>query len=436
MNSKKTLLYLSGAALVLIIMAIIGRQAGLFGQAITYDVAVEKVQHRDITEIITANGKIQPETEVVITPDVSGEIVELAVKEGDVVKAGQYLLKIKPDNYISIRDRAQASLNTAKSNLSGAKARLAQVEAQFRQAELTWSRTEKLWNERAISESEWERAQSEYEVAKTEVVASQESVSAAEYSVQSAQAGLNEANENLMRTSIYSPIEGTITRLNVEKGERVVGTELMSGTEIMRVADLNRMEILAEVNENDIVRLQLGDSAIIDADAFPDRKFSGTVTEIANSAISTGISTDQVTNFEVKILISVASYSDLISEQTPQPLRPGMSASVDIVTDLRQNILSIPLQAVTLMADSLKNESNTPDLLKKDEPVEIVFVFEKGKCRTIQVETGIQDNNYIEILNGLSADQDIIYAPYNVISKNLKDGTSVRSVPEEELTSL
>lgn len=436
MSSKKTLLYLSAAAAVLIIFAFIGKKAGWLGQEITYEVAVEKVKLRTITEIITANGKIQPETEVMITPDVSGEIVEIVVKEGDNVKPNQYLLKIKPDNYISLRDRALASLNTAKSNLSSSRARLAQVEARFQQAKLTYARMEKLWDERAISESEWEAAQSEYEVARTEVTASHENVAAAEYSVQSAQAGLNEANENLMRTSIYSPMEGTIIRLNVEKGERVVGTELMSGTEIMRVANLERMEILAEVNENDIVRLQLGDSAIIEVDAFPDRKFTGTVTEIANSAISTGISTDQVTNFEVKILITKSSYADLVTDQNTQPLRPGMSASVDIITDLKESVISIPLQAVTLMADSLKNEDALAEGKNEDDPVEIVFVFERGKARTVKVETGIQDNNYIEIRNGLAIEQEVIFAPYNVISKNLKDGTPVKAVPEEKLTTL
>lgn len=436
MNSRKTILYLSIAAVVLIILAIVGKQAGWFGNAVTYDVAIEKATLRSITEVITANGKIQPETEVKISPDVSGEIVELVVKEGDAVTSGQYLLKIKPDNYISIRDRAQASVNTAKANLASAKAMLAQVEARYEQARLSYSRNEQLWNERAISQSDWESAQSAFAIARADVTASQQNVAAAEFSVQSAEASLNEANENLTKTSVYAPIDGFITRLDVEKGERVVGTELMTGTEMMRVANLDRMEILAEVNENDIVRVQLNDSAIIEVDAFPERNFKGIITEIANSASTTGVATDQVTNFEVKILISKESYIDLINNQTPQPLRPGMSASVDIMTESRTDILSVPLQSVTLMADSLITDETRPDGSESDEPIEIVFVYADGNVVTAQVKTGIQDNNYIEILSGLAEDDEVVYAPYNVITKWLKDGTSVKIVDEGELTSL
>ncbi len=436
MNSKKTIIYLSIGAAVLIILAIIGKKAGWFGSSVSYDVAIEKVTKRNITEVITANGKIQPETEVKISPDVSGEIIELVVKEGDAVTAGQYLLRIKPDNYISIRDRAQASVNTAKANLASAKAMLAQVEARYQQALLTYNRSEKLWDERAISQSEWESAQSAFEIAKSDVAASQQNVAAAEYSVHSAEASLNEARENLTKTSVYAPIDGYITSLMVEKGERVVGTELMTGTEMMRVANLDRMEILAQVNENDIVRVQLNDSAIIEVDAFPDRKFKGIVTEIANSANTTGVATDQVTNFEVKILIAKDSYSDLINNEMPQPLRPGMSASVDILTESKYNVLSVPLQSVTLMADSLITDETRPEGTESDEPIEIVFVYQDGKVITTEVTTGIQDNNYIEILSGLLEDDEVVFAPYNVITKRLKDGTSVEVVSEEELTGL
>lgn len=436
MNSKKTIIYLSIGVVVLIIIAIIGKKAGWFGGSVSYDVAIEKVTKRNITEVITANGKIQPETEVKISPDVSGEIIELVVKEGDAVTAGQYLLRIKPDNYISIRDRAQASVNTAKANLASARAMLAQVEARYQQALLTYNRSEKLWDERAISQSEWESAQSAFEIAKSDVTASQQNVAAAEYSVHSAEASLNEARENLTKTSVYAPIDGYITSLMVEKGERVVGTELMTGTEMMRVANLDRMEILAQVNENDIVRVQLNDSAIIEVDAFPDRKFRGVVTEIANSANTTGVATDQVTNFEVKILISKDSYSDLINDEIPQPLRPGMSASVDILTESKYNVLSVPLQSVTLMADSLITDETRPEGTESDEPIEIVFVYQDSRVITTEVTTGIQDNNYIEILSGLSENNEVVYAPYNVITKRLKDGTSVKVVSEDELTGL
>jgi len=434
MKSRKVLIYLAISSVLLIILALAGKKAGWFGKALTYEVTTENAVHRDLTEIITANGKIQPETEVKITPDVSGEIVELAVKDGDAVKKGQFLLKIKPDIYISARDRAQAALNAARANLANAKAMLVQVEARYEQARLAYNRSEKLWKERTISESEWENAQSSYQVAKAEVTASKQNVAAGEFSVQSAEASLKEANENLIKTSVYAPMDGTVTLLNVETGERVVGTELMSGTEMLRVANLERMEVLTEVNENDIIRVELNDSALIEVDAFPDRKFKGIVTEIANSATSTGLTTDQVTNFEVKILLLKDSYKDLINPEKPQPFRPGMSASVDIMTESRSDVLTIPLQAVTMMADSLTMADSVPASPGRTEPKEVVFVYDNGKVKTTEVKTGIQDNTYIEITSGLVENAEIITAPYNVITKKLKDGTLVKKVSKEELT--
>ncbi len=430
MNSRKLLIYLSIATFVLIILALIGKKAGWFGKSISYEVATEKATYRNITEIITANGKIQPETEVKITPDVSGEIVELSVKDGDFVKKGQFLLKIKPDNYISARDRSMASLNAAKAQLANAKAMLSQVEARFEQARLSFNRSKKLWDERTISESEWESAQSSYNVAKAEVTASQENVAAAEFAVHSAEATLKESAENLVKTSLYAPIDGTITLLAVEKGERVVGTEMMSGTEMLRVADLNRMEVLTAVNENDIVRVKLKDSAYIEVDAFPDRKFKGIVSEIANSASSTGVTADQVTNFEVKILLLKESYNDLISEGKPQPFRPGMSASVDILTQSKSNVLSVPLQSVTLMADSLIRADSVKAIGTDKEPKEVIFVYDKGKAVTTVVKTGIQDNDYIEIVSGLKDGTEVVTAPYNIITKKLKNGATLKKSPQ------
>jgi len=422
------------AVALLIILAVVGKKAGWFGKSITYEVTCEPVTKRDITEIITANGKIQPETEVKITPDVSGEIVELVVNDGDAVKKGQFLLKIKPDNYISGRDRAQASLNAARANLANAKAMLSQVESRFEQSRLTYNRNKKLWEEKTISESDWESVEASYNVAKAEVTAAQQSVAASEYSVQSAAATLKEASENLIKTSIYAPMDGTITLLNVEKGERVVGTELMSGTEMLRVANLERMEVLTEVNENDIVRVNLNDSAYIEVDAFPDRKFKGLVTEIANSATVTGLTTDQVTNFEVKILLLRESYSDLLADGKPQPFRPGMSASVDIITENKPGVLAVPLQAVTLMADSLAQADTIKTSAPDKENQEIVFVYDNGKAKTTLVTTGIQNNNYIEILSGLAEGLEVISAPYQIITKKLKDGSLVKKVDKEDLT--
>jgi HlyD family secretion protein len=434
MNSRKLLIYLAILAIVIVIIAIVGKKAGWFGKSVTYEVTTEKVTRRQITEIITANGKIQPETEVKITPDVSGEIVELDVKDGDIVKKGQFLLKIKPDIYISARDRTQATLNAARANLANAKAILAQVESKHEQLRLSYNRNKKLWEERTISESEWEEAKSAFDIATSEVTAAKQNVAAAEFSVHSAEATLKEASENLIKTSIYAPMDGTITLLNVEKGERVVGTELMSGTEMLRVANLDRMEVLTEVNENDIVRVKLNDSAFIEVDAFPDRRFKGIVTEIANSATTTGLTTDQVTNFEVKILIVKESYSDLIAKDRPQPFRPGMSASVDILTESKTNVLSVPLQSVTLMADSLLNPDSIMNKTSETKANEIVFVNNDGKVKTTVVKTGIQDNNYIEVISGLTEEQEVVTAPYNVITKKLKDGSQIKRVSKEELT--
>lgn len=433
MNSRKLLIYLSVIAFVLIVVALTGKKAGWFGKSTVYEVTTEKVVLRNITEVITANGKIQPETEVKITPDVSGEIVELAVKDGDVVKKGQFLLKIKPDNYISGRDRALAALNASRANLANAKAMLLQVEARHEQARLSYNRSKKLWEERTISEAEWESAQSAFDVAKAEVTASQQSVSAAEFSVHSAEATLKEASENLVKTAIHAPMDGVVTLLQVEKGERVVGTELMSGTEMLRVADLSRMEILTEVNENDIVRVALNDSAIIEVDAFPDRKFKGIVSEIANSATTTGMTTDQVTNFEVKILLLKESYLDLLEDGKTQPFRPGMSASVDIITEHKTKVLSVPLQSVTLMADSLIKADSAGVVPDDKDSREIIFIYDKGVAKTALVKTGIQDNDFIEIRSGLTEGTEVVTAPYNVITKKLKDGTEIKKVSKEKL---
>jgi HlyD family secretion protein len=433
MNSRKVLTYLGIAVLVLIVFVVVGKKAGFLGKSVTYDVITEKASLRTITESITANGKIQPQTEVKITPDVSGEIVELAVKDGDYVHKGQFLLKIKPDNYISGRDRAEAALNAAKAMLANTKAMLAQVDARFEQSGQAFSRSKKLWDDKAISLSEWETTQSSFNVTKAEVDAARQNVASAEFSVQSAEATLKEARENLIKTSISAPMDGTVTLLAIEKGERVVGTEMMSGTEMLRIADLNRMEVVTEVNENDIVRVSLNDSALVEVDAYPDRKFKGMVSEIANSATSTGLTADQVTNFVVKILLLKESYQDLIDKGNPQPFRPGMSASVDILTETKVNIVTIPVQAVTLKADSLLKSDSVLTGTASDEPKEIVFVYDNGKALTTIVTSGIQDKDYIEIKSGLKEGTEIVVAPYNMITKKLKNGAALNKVTKKEM---
>ncbi len=433
MNSKKLLRNLIIAVIVLILFAIVGKKAGWFGKELVYNVAVDTVKRRDITEVITANGKIQPETEVKISPEISGEIIELFVKDGDIVKEGQLLLKIKPDMYISARDRAAAAVDGSRANLANAKAQLAQVNAQFEQARLSYERNKKLWNEGAISESDWESAQSGYEIAKANVESAKQSVIGAEYSINSARASLNEANEKLTKASIYAPMSGTISALYVEKGQRVAGTDLMAGTDLLTIADLSKMELLVEVNENDIVRVKESDTALIEVDAYLDRKFKGVVTQIANSANTTGMSTDQVTNFEVKILLLKGSYQDLLDKGNYKPFLPGMSASADIMTQRKTNVLSAPIQAVTTRLDSLnKSDSSAIENIKKS-PDEVVFLYDNGKAVQKVVKTGIQDNNYIEITDGLTENDIIIKAPYDVISKKLKDGSLVNKVKESEL---
>ncbi|NLD62565.1 MAG: efflux RND transporter periplasmic adaptor subunit, partial [Bacteroidales bacterium] len=333
MKNNKILKILIPAVILLLILAVIGKKAGWFGKEATIKVAIEKVAVNPIIEAVTANGKIQPETEVKISPDVSGEIVELHVKEGDFVQKGTLLFKIKPEIYISSRDRAAATLNSTK-------ARLAQVEAQLFQAELAYNRSKKLYEENTISQADFEQAESQYKIALAEK-------QSAEFSVKSSEASLKEANENLVKTTVYSPMTGTISSLLVELGERVVGANMMTGTEVLRVADLNRMEVVVDVNENDIIRVKLGDTAIVDVDAYLDREFKGIVTEIANSANTLGTTSDQVTNFKVRILILKESYEDLITEKNPSPFRPGMSASVDIYTSSKAGVLTVPIQAVT-----------------------------------------------------------------------------------------
>jgi len=415
MKTNKILKILILAAVVLIVFAVIGKKAGWFGKAVTVKVAVENAEKRYIVETITANGKIQPEKEVKISPDVSGEIVELTVREGDHVEKGQLLIRIKPDIYISQRDRSLAAISSAR-------ARLAQTEAQFTQAELTYNRTKQLFNEQTIAKSEYEQAEASYSVAKAEV-------DAARFSVISSEASLKEANENLVKISIYAPMTGTVSMLLVELGERVAGTGMMAGTEMLRVADLSRMEAQVEVNENDIVRVNLGDTALIEVDAYLDHKFRGIVTEIASSAKTTGVSADQVTNFDVKILVLPESYKELADNEKTTPLRPGMSTTVDIQTERKSGIIAVPIQAVTTRTDTTKVTQTASD----EEIRTLVFITDGEYALAKDVKTGIQDNNYIEILSGVAENDQVISSPFSAISKKLSDSTLIQIVKKEEL---
>ncbi len=404
-----------------IVVAVIGKKKGWFGKELTYKVAVEKGKFRTIIETVNANGKIQPATEVKLAPDVSGEIVELNVKEGEYVKAGKLLVKIKPDVYISARDRAMAAVHSAK-------ARQAQAEAQFVQARLSYERNKKLFEQKTISRADFEKAEAAYKSAKADV-------DAAKYSLLSAQASLKEAEENLTKTNIFAPIPGIVTRLNVEKGERVVGTSMMAGTELLRIADLSKMEALVEVNENDIIRVKKGDTALVEVDAYLGEKFRGVVTEIANSASSTGVSVDQVTSFDVKILLLQDSYEHLITENNPEPFRPGMSATVDIRTKKKEHVLSVPIQAVTTRKDTTGTEEEEIADAGNKEPKEVVFVVEEPLALMREVKTGIQDDNYIEIITGITPEDLVVVAPYSAIAKKLQDSSHVEVVPRKELFS-
>jgi HlyD family secretion protein len=447
---KKTI-WLIVAGVALIVAVVLAKK---FSGNTAIKVSTEIAKKRTIIETVSASGKIQPEVEVKISSDVSGEIVELYVKEGDHVKKGDLLCKINPLIYESNLNRMAATLNGSKANLSNSQARLEQVKASFANVEASYQRNKKLFDQGAISQSEMDVSRANYEGAKADVKAAEENVNAADFNVKSTEASLKESSDNLAKTNIYSPVNGTVSQLNKEKGERVVGTAQMEGTEIMRLANLNEMEVSVDVNENDIVRVHNGDTSLIDVDAYLDRKFKGIVTEIANSANTTGVTAEQVTNFTVKIRILQESYQDLITSNTSTaPFRPGMSATTDIQTKKVANIIAVPIQAVTPRSDTsnvpgkevkkenkdeegleVKDEknknTNTKETVKSDE---YVFILSEGKAKMVKVKTGIQDNDYIEIKEGIKEGDEIISAPYGAISKQLKNGTAVKKVEKSEL---
>ena len=411
------------------------------------EVEFTKTSRSTIIEKVSASGKIQPEVEVKLSPDVSGEIVSLNVAEGDSVVAGQELLKIRPDNYVSLLARAEAQMNATKANMEQSKAVLAQSEARLSKAKIDFDRNAKLHKDKVISDADFDQFVSAYTVAKQELEAAKANVNAANYNVKSSQATLKEAKTNLTKTTIYAPQSGIISKLNVELGERVVGTSQMAGTEMLRIANLNKMEVRVNVNENDITRVSIGDTVLIDVDAFSssERKFKGVVYEIASSANSSGtasaVSNDAVTEFEVKIRVLRSSYADLIKGKLSYPLKPGMTASVEILTNRKDNTLTVPLSSVTTreigaVAEGEKkeedgtNSTNSNDALeakkRKENTKEVVFVMEKGKAKMIQVKTGISDFENIEIVSGLKDGQEIIAGPYATVAKKLKEGDLVK----------
>jgi HlyD family secretion protein len=428
MKKKKTLVFILVAFGLVLVIALVGKKKGWFGKPETIEVVVEKPERRTVVESVTANGKIQPEIEIKISSEVSGELIELNIREGDQVKKGQLLCRIKPDTYVSIKERTIAAVNSSK-------ARLTQTQAQLQQSELTFNRSKQLFEQKAISEADYESAKTSYQVAKADV-------QAALFNVESAEASLKEANENLNKTTIYAPVSGTISKLSVELGERVVGTAQMAGTEIMRIADLSRMETRVSVNENDIVRVKLNDTAMIEVDAYPTQKFKGLVTQIANTASVAGLSTDQVTTFEVRIFLLEKSYNQLIINGK-NPFRPGMSTAVDIQTLTKTNILTIPIQSVTTRSDSVStgakgfvDAKEAESGVKKPQAKleEMVFIAVGDSAKSVIVKTGIQNNQFIEIVEGLTGEEEVITAPFSAISRKLSDGKLITRVSAEKLT--
>ncbi len=406
--------YIIIAGILLVIGLTIASVKGVFGKSETgKKVLTQKVQKVDIVETVSGSGKIQPEKEVKISSDVSGEIIELPVKEGQQVQKGDLLVRINPDIYQSGLKRAQASLQNARANLS-------QAEAKLISAQQDYERNKQLFEKGIISKADFDKAETNYKVALA-------TRNAARFSVKSAQANLSEAKDNLSHTTIYSPISGTISRMNVEMGERVVGTKQMTGTEIMRIANLNNMEAEVDINENDIVKIKIGDSARIDVDAYLKDRFKGVITEIANSAANASGSGDQITNFKVKIRILPESYQHLLKGKPANysPFRPGMTASVDIITNIKKGVIGVPLSAVTIRSDTVVSKNKTLKSTTGNQSFEVVFVNDNNKAKIKVVETGIQDDNNIEILKGLKEGEEIITGPYNLVSKKLQPGDKI-----------
>ncbi len=436
-SSNKTFLFIGIAVIALFGAGALARSQGWVGKPPTKKVQFGTAQKNTIIEIVSASGKVQPVDVVSISAEVSGEIKELYIKEGDSVQVRTPLLKIRPDNLQAIVERLEATLNTQRANLAQARARAAQSKARFIQSEMSFKRNQQLFEQKVISTQEFEVAQADFESAKADLEASEQGVEAAKFTVLSAEASLDEARKNLGLTNVYAPIAGIVTKLSVEKGETVLGTQQMQGTEILRIANLNDMEVRVNVNENDIIRIDLGDTAVIDVDSYSYRKeqFKGIVTAIANSANTTA-STDVVTEFEVKILILNESYKHLISKDNPSPFRPGMTASVDIITERKENILTVPLAAVTTRSDQA-TDGKAPSSTSGGDLKEVVFLRDGNKVKLVEVTTGISDFENIEVLSGLSEGQEVVRGPFLMISKTLKDGDLVESLetPKKEEAS-
>jgi HlyD family secretion protein len=415
---KKTIIWIIVIVILLIVVLIGGKKAGWFGKSGNFkQIEVTNISLIDIVETVAATGKIQPEVEIKLSSEVSGEIIKLPIKEGQQVKKGDLLVSINPD-------LVQALVNQSQAGLQNVKAQLTQAEANLDNLKLNFDRNKELYEKGVISKSDWERTFTDYEVAKA-------NVKSAYYNVQSAQSSVKQSRDNLARTSIFAPRDGTISKLSVELGERVVGTAQMAGTEIVRVANLNNMEVEVDVNETDIVKVNVGDSTIVEVDAYLKREFKGVVTEIANTAENT-LSVDQVTNFKVKVRILPESYKDLSADkpENSSPFRPGMTATVDIITNKKENIIGIPISSIVIKTDTSSAKSKKiikETISSKTEKFECVFVKIGDIAKLRVITTGIQDDSNIEITSGLNEGDDVITGPYNTVTKILKSGDKVES---------
>jgi len=419
--SKKLLVIISVVFILLVSVAIAFKKK--FSDRNASIVVVEQAQFRSLTESVSANGKIYPFKEVKLSLELPGEVSNIYIQEGDSVVNGDLLLEIEADNYIASVSQSNAAYNQALANLSTSKARLSQAEAQFKIIETDYNRKKQLFENEIISAVEYEASQSQYFTALGEKEAAFQAVEAGNYQVQSAQAGLQQTRENLSRTRLYAPMDGIISKLNVEKGEKVVGTAQMAGTELVTVADFKEMELKIEVGENEVLQISKGDTALIEVDAYLGEEILGLVNQVAYS--SNALIDQQVTKFEVKITLIKSSYEKLITEERLLPFRPGMSATAEVITQRKDHILCVPIQCVTL------RDLNEEDDFEEKTPV--VFVHKDGQVFLKEVTTGIQDDTFIEILDGIEEGEEVVSAPFKAISKELENEKLVKVVSEDEL---
>lgn len=446
--NKKTKWVLVGVILVVVLLVVLSR-TGVFGKDDSIKVTTDKAQRRSITEIVSASGRIYPEVEVKVSPDISGEITELMVEEGDTVKKGQLLARIYADIYDLQRSQAASGVAQSEAQVANSKAAIDALKAQLEQAEKTYKMQQKLYNDKVISLNEFNVAESNYKSAKANYNAGLQGIKGSQASVQSAIANLQRANKDLSRTTVTAPMDGVVSLLNVKKGERVVGSNLMAGTEMLRIADMAKIEVRVDVGENDIPKVKVGDSASIEVDAYGTRKFRGLVTQIASSntgaAVQNALSaaSADVTQYKVYIRLLPESYSDLTSKGT-HPFRPGMTASADIQTKTHANVISVPINAVTTRekteakekkeaSKSTEDADETENINEEDLDV-VVFVMDKdGKVHVKKVNTDIQDINFIEVSQGLEEGAEVVTGPYEVISKTLKEGDIVTKTDKKDL---